>query len=101
MRSLPKLIAVYHLGAQVGWLRSLMGPPEGSVRHYLEYAGILDPVGSTTELALRHKCLLLVAVCLKQRSLRRANALLAICVCTARSLKMSLVEASVPIKGNR
>ena len=71
-RNLLTLTVVSYLGVQVGWLRDLIGPPGGSVWQYLHYAGILDPVDASAEPALRLQCLLLVSVCLKQRSLRRA-----------------------------
>lgn len=71
-----------YLGVQVGWLRNLIGPPRGSVRQYLHYGGMLDPLDASIELALRLKCLLLVSVCLKQRSLRHATAMPAFCICT-------------------
>lgn len=74
--------AVSYLGAQVGWLRNLIGVPGGAVRQYVRYAGILDPVDASAEPALRLKCLLLVSVCMKQRSLRRATAMPASCVST-------------------
>ena len=78
------LIIAGDLGVQVGWLRNLIGPQGGSVRQYLHYAGIMDPLDASAEPALRLKCLLLGSVWLKQRSLRRATAMPASCICTVR-----------------
>lgn len=61
---------------QVGWLRGFLGPPGDAARQALRYAGVLDPTAAGTEWALRSRCLLLIAVCLKRRSMRRAPSLL-------------------------
>ena len=90
---LLKFTAVSYLGVQVGWLRDLIGPSGGSVWQYLHYAGILDPVDASAEPALRLKCLVLVSVCLKQRSLRRATAMPVSCMYF--SCRFIEVEATV------
>ena len=79
---------------QVGWLRNLLGPPGSSVHQYLHYAGILYPVDASAELALRLKCLLLVSVCFKQRSLRHATAMPASYLCTEHLFYIQNVEQS-------
>jgi hypothetical protein len=60
--------------SQVDWLRGFAGPPKGRAWQALRYAGLLAPGEASVERALRMKCLLLAAACLKQRSLRCAPA---------------------------
>jgi len=54
---------------QVDWLRGFAGPPEGRAWQALRYVGLLAPGAASVERALRMKCLLLTAACLKRRSL--------------------------------
>jgi hypothetical protein len=56
---------------QVAWLRRKLGPEEGGLVAALKWVGVLTKDAATPlEAALRFKCLILVAVTLKRRSLR-------------------------------
>jgi hypothetical protein len=56
---------------QVAWLRQKLGPEEGGLVAALKWLGVLtDDPSTPLETALRYKCLILVAVTLKRRSLR-------------------------------
>ena len=58
---------------QVEWLRRTLGPEDSRALLTLEWVGVAaHDLGSPLESILRYKCLVLVAVTLKRRSMRSA-----------------------------
>ena len=58
---------------QVAWICDLLGPPKGVPRRLALYLGLVPAgAGPNLEVLLRFKCLVLIAVILKWRSLRWA-----------------------------
>ena len=58
---------------QVEWLRRTLGPEDSRALRTLEWVGVAAAdLGSPLESILRYKCLVLVAVTLKRRSMRSA-----------------------------
>ena len=57
--------------SQVQWICDRAGPPDGLPARIVRYLGLLScGSGRTLEMLLRAKCLILIAITLKRRSLR-------------------------------
>jgi hypothetical protein len=74
-RMMNLLVVVHYSNSlrQVAWLRQKLGPEDSNMVAALKWIGVLtNDVDTPLEAALRFKCLILVAVTLKRRSLRSA-----------------------------